>query len=123
MLLANVKNMKSFFEDYMRHDGDWDVKSLRKLDQAFRSAVSMRPVNKAMELADTTMHGHGVEEIVGFKNQSNEMKTVALYVNMGDTYAYTIIYDCLADKFYVGTYGDWFQWREENEDYGLKEND
>ncbi|MCK9567461.1 hypothetical protein M0R72_00765 [Candidatus Pacearchaeota archaeon] len=126
MLLANVKNMKSFFEDYMAHDGDWDVKSLKALDQTFRattSAISMRPVRAAMELADKTMHGHGVEEIVGFKNSSKEMTTVAHYVNMGDTYASTIIYDCLADKFYVGTYGDWLEWREGNEDYGLGEND
>jgi len=126
MLLANVKNMKSFFEDYMRHDGDWDVKSLKALDQDFRAttnALSMRTVHKAMELADTTMHGHGVEGITGFKNSSREMTTVAYYVNMGDTYAATIIYDCLVDKFYVGTYGDWVEWREKNEDYGLGEND
>jgi hypothetical protein len=76
-----------------------------------------------MELADKTIHGHGVEEISGFKNSANEMTTVAYYVNMGDTYSSTIIYDCLADKFYVGTWGDWFQWREANEDYGLGEND
>lgn len=124
MLIANVKNMKSFFEDYMRHDGDWDVKSLKALDQTFRAttnALSMRTLRAAMELADKTMHGHGVEEIVGFKNSA--MTTVACYVNMGDTYSSTIIYDCLADKFYVGTYGDWIQWREANEDYGLGEND
>lgn len=124
MLLANVKNMKTFFEGYMQHDGDWDVKSLRILYKAFRGIPvggSMKPVNQAMELADKTMHGHGVEEIVGFHN--SERKTVALYVNMGDTYSSTIIYDCLADEFYVGTYGDWVEWREKNKDYGLEEND
>jgi len=113
MRIANEKNMREFFADYIKHDGDWDVKNLRTLDQSFRATTSfssMRPVNKVMELADKTMHGHGVEEIVGF-NQSSETKTVALYVNMGDTYASTIIYDCLSDKFYVGTYGDWVEWR------------
>jgi hypothetical protein len=50
-----------------------------------------------------------------------DMKTVALYVNMGDTYDATIIYDCLKDKFYVGTWGDWYEWRKKNKDYGLGE--
>ena len=123
MLIANERNIRKFFEDDIRHDGDWNIKPLlAAIEGANACSSTMRKVNAAMELADTTIHGHGVEEIVGFRNSSKEM-TVALYVNAGDSYNGTIIYDCLADKFYVGTYGDWVEWREKNEDYGLGEND
>lgn len=126
MRIANTKNMKVFFEDYMAHDGDWGMKEVRELDKKFRStsgSLRMRPVHDVLEMANTTLHGHGVEEISGFRNSPNNMMTVAYYVNMGDTYNATIIYDCLVDKFYVGTYGDWIEWRQENKDYGLGEED
>lgn len=122
MLVANIKNMMLFFEDYIKHDGDWGIKDLKAFREAFDKAMlftsTMRSVNKAMDLVDKTIHGHGVEEITGF-NSSNDMKTVGLYVNMGESYASTIIYDCLANKFYVGTWADWMEWRKKNEDYGL----
>ena len=124
MLTANERNIRKFLSAEIRHDGDWNIKPMVEAIKAASHYVStMRAVNAAMALADTTMHGHGVEEIVGFRNSSCNMKTVALYVNTGNAYSGTIIYDCLKDKFYVGTYGDWLEWREKNKDYGLGEND
>jgi hypothetical protein len=121
MKIANIKNMRDFFGDYMRHDGDWGVPELAKLQRLFRASIGafhMRHVNSALEEANKIMHGHGTESIQGFTD-SREMKDIALYVNMGNTYAATIIYDCISDKFYVGTYGDWLEWREGNDNYGL----
>jgi hypothetical protein len=119
--------MQLFFADYMKHDGDWGTKNLKDFRNAFDKALqytsTMRSVNVAMDLVDRTIHGHGVEEVVGFKNSSSDMKTVGLYVNMGESYSSTIIYDCLANKFYIGTWADWIEWRGKNEDYGLGEND
>jgi hypothetical protein len=124
MLIVNERNIRTFFKAEICHDGDWNIKPmLAAIEEAAAFSSTMRKVNAAMELADTTIRGHGVEEIVGFRNSSQEMKTVALYVNTGDIYNGTIIYDCLADKLYVGTYGDWVEWREKNKDYGLGEND
>lgn len=122
MKVANIGNMHNFFAEYMKHDGDWAVPQLAEMQRLFRgssNAASMRSVNQALDRANKIMHGHGVEEITGRPN--GEMSTVALYVNMGDTYSSTIIYDVLEDKFFVGTWGDWYEWREENKDYGLKE--
>jgi hypothetical protein len=122
MLIANIKNMKLFFADYIKHDGDWGTKDLKAFHEAFKKALqytsTMRSVNSAMNLVDKTIHGHGIEEIVGFQN--SHTKTVGMYVNMGESYASTIIYDCLANKFYVGTWADWMEWRKKNEDYGLE---
>ena len=122
MKIANVKNMREFFADYMRHDGDWGLPELNKLDKLFRACsnvIHMKHISIALETADKIIHGQGVEEIIGHPN--GEIATIAMYVNMGDTYSSTIIYDCLTDKFYVGTWGDWYEWRENNKDYGLKE--
>jgi hypothetical protein len=34
---------------------------------------------------------------------------VALYVNMGDTYVPTLIYDVKKQKFIVASWGDWYE--------------
>ncbi len=120
MLIANVKNMQSFFSSYMTHDGDWGTRQLVELHRLFKgssNAIHMRHVEEALKRANEVMHGHGVEPMSG--QPDNKTITVALYVNMGDTYSSTIVYDCLSDKFYVGSWGDWFEWREKNKAYGL----
>jgi hypothetical protein len=44
--------------------------------------------------------------------------TVAIYVNMGDTYVTTIIFNTVDNKFEVGSIGDWI---EENQNkYEIK---
>lgn len=114
MRIANVGNMKLFFEAYMKHDGDWGVPQLAELNKLFRSADNSTHINNALVRVDSLLHGHGVEY-----TQNAEQDVVAMYVNMGDTYNATIIYDCLAGKFYVGTWGDWVEWRSKNKDYNL----
>ena len=67
-----------------------------------------------LSLADTYMDGHGVEYLrPDFKHGygTGEPKG-AYYVNMGDTYEATLIYDALKNDFLVGSYGDFVEAEE-----------
>jgi hypothetical protein len=125
--VANLENMKEAFADMIRHD---DRVSIHGLAPKFRDAergTGDLPGNKdvfvgyIMDVANKKLQGFGVEAISGEYVNSFWQTTVALYVNQGDTYAPTIIYDVIANRFYVGGYGDWVEWRESNKNYGLGE--
>ena len=42
---------------------------------------------------------------------------VALYINMGDTYATTLLYDVERDSWYITSCGDWVETAERNRRY------
>ena len=64
-------------------------------------------INRDSALADidSALDGFGVEtiqcELTG--------KTIAQYVNMGDTYACTIVYSYRTGLMYCTSYGDWYE--------------
>jgi hypothetical protein len=126
VLVANAKNMR---ENLDKHYRDVDT---RGIDKILKNATPSRyeqnfsygshvgeKIEVAMKAADEALHGHGVESIEGAYVNGYWGNIVAVYVNMGDTYSPTIIFDVLAGKFYVGDWGTWLEWRENNKKYGL----
>ena len=63
-----------------------------------------------MDQLDTVLDGHGVELISGSgdtaANDSYFPDVQALYVNMGDTYNTTIVYDLVDERYLLTTMGD-----------------
>lgn len=55
------------------------------------------------------LEGFGVEPIWG---KDSEMEPIAEYINMGDTYNTTILYDYDKGTFQVTSWGDWFEANE-----------
>lgn len=55
------------------------------------------------------LEGHGVEAIF---HGSDPMHPDAVYVNMGETYAATILYDYRSGTFKVTSWGDWVEKQE-----------
>lgn len=55
------------------------------------------------------MHGYGVEALRGQWRGGYWGDTEALYVNMGDTYTGTILYDVRTDKFVATSWGDFVE--------------
>ncbi len=57
------------------------------------------------------------EELGAYRSEAIEGNTwdrfylniVAIYLNMGDTYATTLLFDVNADKWVITTYGDWVE--------------
>lgn len=60
--------------------------------------------HKFMDFANEVLRGCGVETI----RDKNEW-VVALYVNMGDTYDTTFLYDIEKGRIYITSWGDWYE--------------
>lgn len=115
LLVANRKNLKAAFAEIVKHDYRVSIRGLALAFAAARRSYKRKLVWAALERANTQLRAYGVEEITS--PNSPDMQTLALYVNMGESYTPTIVYDYLADRFYVGGWADWLEWREKNPDY------
>jgi hypothetical protein len=63
--------------------------------------------------AEDLVDGHGIEGVHG-EGEGMHSGNMS-YVNMGDTYAETLIYDVDSDTFMLGTWGGWLEaWRAEH---------
>jgi hypothetical protein len=108
------------------------VKSLKELTRDSSKAVDLRralervegpgTVDDALDLADRTINGHGVEAIRSPEEYVDAYyyDIVALYVNTGDTYNLTLLYDTDRNKFYVTTWGDWVEAQERAGRYSFR---
>jgi hypothetical protein len=77
------------------------------------SARDEHAAEAAMEFANDAIHGYGVEAIRGDYHVDNfHFDIVATYVNTGDTYNPTIIYETENERFLLT---DWGTWVEKNE--------
>ena len=62
-----------------------------------------------MEALNEVLKGFGVEAIRGNYVDSYYQDIQATYVNMGDTYDYTILFDSENEKFVLTSWGDWVE--------------
>jgi hypothetical protein len=100
---------------------DLEPADARDLKAALVEADGAGPkkVDVAMQLADELMEAYGIEaiRIPGAEDDRYYGDIVALYVNTGDTYNGTLLYDVDKRRFYATTYGDWLQSQEQQGRY------
>ena len=71
-----------------------------------------KPDEMIIDAINVELKGYGIEFIT---NPFNCVDTIAEYVNMGDTYAATILHEIDSDKYLLTTWGDWLeQWEIDN---------
>lgn len=68
-----------------------------------------RHVNKALDLANRFMQAYGVEAVRGKWVDNYYGDAVALYVNTGNSYTGTLLYDTVRGKFEVTSWGDFVE--------------
>ncbi|HEY5606260.1 MAG TPA: hypothetical protein VIL45_07055 [Thermoplasmata archaeon] len=70
-----------------------------------------RPDNDEMilEACNEILGGYGTEAIW---DEDSELSPVATYVNVGDPYVATILYDCYRGTWRIMGYGDWVELAE-----------
>lgn len=68
-------------------------------------------INSMMEAINTILDGYGTEAIrqLNIATHPYWMDTRAVYINMGDTYTLTLVYDVLTDRFYFTSWGDFVE--------------
>ena len=62
-------------------------------------------INDTLKTVSVLLHGYGVEYAPSKQDTYGRGRGLE-YVNMGDTYAPTIIYDCLHQRFICASWGD-----------------
>ena len=100
--ISDAKTCKEF-------GGNWKQKQKKCDITPIKSGIqNSRDVDAALENANARIKGFGVESTRGKPWVSHYFQDInLLYVNKGDTYAPTIIYDTLKDIWYIGcSWGD-----------------
>lgn len=113
---------------YMKHEGhDAPRESVRIARMIAGVRGNADRADKVLEEVNRLIDGHGVEPIRDENaNDRYYGDVVALYVNMGDTYETTLLYDTGEHEFHVTSWGDWYEAYEaeqENEDDEEDENE
>jgi hypothetical protein len=68
-----------------------------------------KQVDTVLEIANTMLNGHGVE-VVHDSEWSNYYCDIGLlFVNMGDSYAITLLFDTRRKRFYACSIGDYVE--------------
>ena len=94
------------------YDNIYDVKPIKQSIDKLKPQIqkitrSKGGVDYKLERINTLIGGYGVESIPGEWVDRYYQSTNLLYVNMGDTYEPTVIYDTVKKKWYIGvSWGD-----------------
>ena len=107
MLLSNPRKLSSATKNELMEGLGFTAEQadiIRKLMQ--------NDVDGALSKADTYMAGFGIEAIRGKWVDNYYGDIVGLYVNTGDTYNTTLLYDTIKERFYVTTMGDFVEKNE-----------
>jgi hypothetical protein len=110
MPAANQKNIQKWLGRYFEHEGHDPVLTSKVLAKEIAECRLRKTVDKILEHADTLMNANGIEAIRGaFHGDSYYQDIVALYVNTGDTYEPTLLFNTVTGGFVVTTFGDWVE--------------
>ncbi len=103
LVVANRKNIQKFLGL-----GEGEAKEITK--ELKRAAGDPAAVDAILEKINERIGGFGVESIEGdYQVDRHYFNIVLLYVNKGDTYAETLLYETNTGTFYVGSWGDWVE--------------
>ena len=103
--IANAENIRRMFT--------LERGEATRLARTLREARTHHEQTAALAYADRVIEGHGVEAIRGdYYVDSYYGDTVALFVNTGDLYTPTIIFDTVKGKFYATDVGEWREARD-----------
>ena len=95
---------------HIKKEGHDATKESKRIEKLIEHANNPNKVDKVLETVDKLTNANGIEAIRGDHHVDNYYQDiVALYVNMGDTYDTTLLYDTSEDKFLVTSFGDWVE--------------
>lgn len=106
--VPNRRELTRLLADSLDASDPADRKRARDLWKTIHKACSSRDwrnVERALLAANDALRGHGVESTT-VRLRSGPINPTFDYVNMGDSYSATLLYDYPADRFRVTTYGD-----------------
>lgn len=79
------------------------------LHKRMKACDSFKEVDSILEEANKIMGGFGVAAVPGNEWMKYYLDICLLYINMGDTYSKTLLYDTVKEKFLIGSWGDFVE--------------
>ena len=86
---------------------EWKAKVVNVLTK--EHAASHSDVDDILGIIDTLLEGYGVEIINGEYVDNYYREINLLYVNLGDTYIPTVLYDTFLNRFFICSWGDYIE--------------
>lgn len=128
MAKKKIQMTESQFKDFIKKivlesemtrslEDEFDANPTSTLKKAMKMTIGMNPEQRLQKINDM-VGGYGVESIEGDGDSRYWMGTVALYINMGDTYNTTLLYNTDLDKYTITTWGDWVERNQKR--YGIQ---
>ena len=90
---------------------EWKAKVINVLTKEHASSHS--DVDDILGIIDTLLEGYGAEPLKGDHVDNYYMDINILYINLGDTYTPTVLYDTLLNRFFVCSWGDYIESKPE----------
>lgn len=91
---------------------------VREIVRMMEDAETPEEIDAALEFANEIVEGNGIEGI----QEGGEI--ILLYVNMGDTYDRTVLYDPEKEEFTIGSWGDFYEtWEAEQASEEMEDED
>jgi hypothetical protein len=110
---ADAKDILEGLGKYLEHEGHDAARESARIARLIASANNSDKVDKVLEEVNRLTDANGIEPINGDYHVDNFYHDiVALYVNMGDTYETTLLYETDKDRFLVTSWGDWVEHNE-----------
>lgn len=80
---------------------------VKQIREAMESATTDKKIDIALDTCNAILHGYGVEAIRDNQWENGYYMDIGLlYVNMGDTYIPTVVYDTRKKQWYVTSWGN-----------------
>jgi hypothetical protein len=113
MSLPSKKRIEEWFHGYFRHEGIEPSRGAALIRAAIEESEEEGDEDIALEFVNTMFHGHGIEAIQGeYHVGPYHQNIVALYVNFGDPYVPTLLFETEPALFRLTSWGDWVERNE-----------
>jgi len=114
--VAHVDFTVEELHEFIREHSNNDV--AHEVYEALVAARTGRQVEDALDWVNNLVHGHGTESLRPDWSRPDHRfwgESIAAYVNMGDTYSWTLLYDVEEHEFRLTSYGDFLEeWERGN---------
>jgi hypothetical protein len=110
-----AKNILEWLGPYMEHEGLDAPRESARLARLIDNVRTRRQAEEVLEEVNRVIRGHGVEaiRIEGAYIDNYHFDIVATYVNVGDSYAATLLHESETGNFVLTTWGDWVEAHEQ----------
>lgn len=121
---ADAREVLKALGPYLEHEGHDAAKESSRIARMIYGANSSKKREAVLEHVNKLIGGHGTE-VIRDENAWDGYygDAVAEYVNMGDTYDVTLLYDTRDYEFHLTSWGDWYEAYEQERESEREESD